>query len=811
MPRNLLPLVLLLVFAATGQADTLRVKNLKILCVIYRGAADNPARMDEAAVTQAKNGFELAREFYFRNTRGRLNCELHWRVFDQAAPETAGPTMDAIVEHLKSQGVRDGEFDGLVVTGVELKGNFGGWTLLGGAGGCFGLHGVRGNLDWYPEDRPDVAYGTAWIFVHEFQHALDLSICENSGRPDMLHGHPYVDRDEAHFQGGYQGGEHFDWIAVTLREFDDYLSLKGATNSFLECEDADGDGLADEDPRLPMDERRFGSDPTKRDTDGDGLDDLAEFCANRYRGSDPTERDTDGDGRADGEDRYPVIPIAQRLEYRVKPSGGDGAARSASHELPLLIDEAFVRNDEGGPLAIRAAWNEEALFLEFSGPRPFVVHAKLDGTPANGFWEGGDTYLLRIDADGVKFAGLGLSGPAPTLAHQAQQDEQAGYTIRVTLPAALGQGVSKEINFGGPRDPADVVSGLTLVNGRELAFNLIYEFENGKRAVLTPHHTMYAVELVKPADAPEVILLRGPAETNAPLPELQVLGAAVDSKVDVMDQRARLVGTRIGPGPVLLAALPDDGRYDLTVQTEHSQSLPHRLLVDRSAAPPRLRSAGGDLVAECEPGAAFELWWGLDGLPVAPLDGGRAGDDGMARFPAEGSLGDGWVVTAYDDDAFQQPAFSEAWQKIDRNFQGGPADPRLPPDHFSYRFQGYLDIATAGDYEFELSSDDGARLWLADQLRIDHWGLHGLTPKHAQIHLEPGLHPVRLDYYELAGWAGLKLRWRPAGGEWSFDLPVRRLPVALARIELFGRQTDRFGNQSAFSSPLRLPAAGEQP
>ena len=35
--------------------------------------------------------------------------------------------------------------------------------------------------------------------------------------------------------------------------------------------------------RVGADEKRFGSDPTKTDTDGDGLDDLSEFCADIYR------------------------------------------------------------------------------------------------------------------------------------------------------------------------------------------------------------------------------------------------------------------------------------------------------------------------------------------------------------------------------------------------------------------------------------------------------------------------------------------------------------------------------------------------
>jgi hypothetical protein len=87
-------------------------------------------------------------------------------------------------------------------------------------------------------------------------------------------------------------------------------------NDFLLCIDADGDGLPDDDPRLPLDERRFGSDPTRKDTDGDGLDDLGEFIADRFAGSDPRRPDTDGDGLTDDVDPYPVVAIRPTLEYR---------------------------------------------------------------------------------------------------------------------------------------------------------------------------------------------------------------------------------------------------------------------------------------------------------------------------------------------------------------------------------------------------------------------------------------------------------------------------------------------------------------
>ena len=74
----------------------------------------------------------------------------------------------------------------------------------------------------------------------------------------------------------------------------------------------------------------------------------------------------------------------------------------------------FSRNDAGGELIVRGMWNETELLLLFEGLRRFKVHAKIDASAPNGFWEGGDTYLLRISEAQTEFAGLGLSGAIDT-------------------------------------------------------------------------------------------------------------------------------------------------------------------------------------------------------------------------------------------------------------------------------------------------------------------------------------------------------------------------------------------------------------
>ena len=93
--------------------------------------------------------------------------------------------------------------------------------------------------------------------------------------------------------------------------------------------DDDGDGLTDNE------ERALGTDPTRRDTDRDALNDAMEIGV---LGTDPLNADTDGDGLADGKEvlRYGSDPLTADRELVMQvPASGT--------ETPSLCD---------GPLAV---------------------------------------------------------------------------------------------------------------------------------------------------------------------------------------------------------------------------------------------------------------------------------------------------------------------------------------------------------------------------------------------------------------------------------------------------------------------------
>jgi beta-glucosidase len=91
--------------------------------------------------------------------------------------------------------------------------------------------------------------------------------------------------------------------------------------------------------------------------------------------------------------------------------------------------------------------------------------------------------------------------------------------------------------------------------------------------------------------------------------------------------------------------------------------------------------------------------------------------------------------------------------------------PRLNPQRFSVRWTGLFTAPKGGSYELVLSSDDGSRLWIDDQLVIDHWGDHDTQVKTATIALDPSK-PAKI-----------KLEYQNNGGKGDLALKCQRLSV----------------------------------
>lgn len=796
--------ILIALLAATSATcaapKEVTIRSLKILAAVYRGAPGDKDRLDDAALEGTLNGIKLGRLFYFRNSRCKLNLDITYLVIDTPAPKNDGPTYDYIVKDLQSRGVKDNQYDGMFCTGVGFTGNWGGFRVFGNTGACFGGTDRRGDFTWCPEDKPDVWYGTAWTFVHEFQHALDSPICSMAGHPEMMSDHPYSDSMEGYFSWGHHAGMHWDWVAHTLSSFQDFLDVRGATDSTITVVDADDDGLPDDDARLPTDEKRFGSDVTKADTDGDGLSDLQEFRADIYRSSDPRSSDTDGDGMPDSSDPNPTVALAQSVRYSGSGPSIDGKLDACYG--PFTTGMYAGNAPDLMTARMHACWNEDALYLFVKSKAQCSLDMLVDSSADNGFWEGGDTYPIRVTPDGkVAFTDLGLTGDVPGAKAAWGSDG-----LEVMIPALIGQGVSNEINFGSARRPEDTTDGMVLLDGRKISFNLALSAER-KRALITPNWSMFDIVLAKSASDPPRPSLRFTRKmTRDAQPVVSVVGVGSREMVTVVDSKGKAVGERMGPGQVILTGKLNvgsdaaSGANVLIARARGSQSQPFTLVVDSRAEPPNaIRSSDGrTLKLSGEPRARADIFAGAGDFPIWPVGSVDLDGNGAGEFTLSAG-GSGFAGHYGLGQAFDAPLFVRIDQEIKFDYEGGVCDPRLSADGFCIRWTGYLDVKADGDYTFWLSTDDGSRLYVDGAQVIDYWGHHGAEERSTTLKLAKGEHELRLDYYEDYGWASAHLEWSGPGVARTHSLPVHILPYTAGKTAYFCRQTDAAGNESIFA------------
>jgi hypothetical protein len=111
-------------------------------------------------------------------------------------------------------------------------------------------------------------------------------------------------------------------------------------------------------------------------------------------------------------------------------------------------------------------------------------------------------------------------------------------------------------------------------------------------------------------------------------------------------------------------------------------------------------------------------------------------------------------------------AVSRTDASINFNWVHGSPAAGIPVDGFSARWTGYITAPSTGAYTFYAKTDDGERLWVNNQLLIDHWADHGaaLDTARTTVTLTAGVrYPIRMEYYEHALSAVAQLLWKGPG------------------------------------------------
>jgi len=184
--------------------------------------------------------------------------------------------------------------------------------------------------------------------------------------------------------------------------------------------------------------------------------------------------------------------------------------------------------------------------------------------------------------------------------------------------------------------------------------------------------------------------------------------------------------------------------------------------------------------------------------------------------PAAGSSERGLKAAYFRGRAFEgEPVLQRTEPKVDHRWYRGsptdemvsrgelPADRALPADGFSARWSGVLVPPAAGEYEFVVTANDGARLLVDGKPVVDAWTDSMFARAvSGKATLEAGReYPIVVEYYEAERDAEIRVGWKLPGAESPFDAAVSAARAADAVIFVGGLTAEVEGEEMRVSYP----------
>ena len=245
-------------------------------------------------------------------------------------------------------------------------------------------------------------------------------------------------------------------IESSSPEDDDTSNNGYLTPLYTPIEDADRDGVADDDDNCPST-----SNASQTDTDGDGLGDACDEDddndglkddVEEELGTDPQDDDTDGDGVTDAKDAYPSDP--ERTQMEPQQEEVSEASDLKAIEENVVAEEASPTNENTADAAVQASEAETVsvdtpLIERVSGsvltvsPRSSFVFVRRD-------WKTYEFEALAVEDSYASLSwdfGDGTTSVQRTISHTFVQPGR--YTVSLTLTDVNGDPVvdSQEIHI----------------------------------------------------------------------------------------------------------------------------------------------------------------------------------------------------------------------------------------------------------------------------------------------------------------------------------------------------------------------------
>lgn len=125
----------------------------------------------------------------------------------------------------------------------------------------------------------------------------------------------------------------------------------------------------------------------------------------------------------------------------------------------------------------------------------------------------------------------------------------------------------------------------------------------------------------------------------------------------------------------------------------------------------------------------------------------------------------GWQATYFPSEDLSGHGVTATHDTVSFHWAEQAPTPEVGSDHWSARFEGCISVTEPVKLRFVLGSDDGSRLYVDNQLVLDHWVKHGMEYKESTVDLERGPHLLRVEYFDNTVAATLVLKMAQPGEE----------------------------------------------
>ncbi|MCK9279026.1 MAG: glycoside hydrolase family 3 C-terminal domain-containing protein [Melioribacteraceae bacterium] len=156
-----------------------------------------------------------------------------------------------------------------------------------------------------------------------------------------------------------------------------------------------------------------------------------------------------------------------------------------------------------------------------------------------------------------------------------------------------------------------------------------------------------------------------------------------------------------------------------------------------------------------------------------------------------------------------EPLLRRIDKTIDFDWGGNAPSKEFDKDNYSIKWTGFIQAPLEGEYYFSSSTDDGARLFINDQLLINDWIDHGVETRLAKIVLKKDqVVKIKFEHYESGGSASAKLGWKLPGS----DIFKEALAIAKEadQVLIFAGTSSAYESEGKDRSDLFLPSLQDE-